>query len=77
MNESSHPAIIWAHSLAEDSGSRDLINLSFAFSIYTTSVAGVAAIAWGTIVDSVWLTGSGVLVTLAAWGLYGMARHND
>lgn len=71
------PATAWARSLAQDSSSQDLTNLSFAFSIYTTSLVGVAVLAWGTLLDSLWLAASGFLVTLAAWVLYGLARHDD
>jgi hypothetical protein len=66
----------WVSALARDTRSSNLVNFPFAFGVYLLFIASGSAMAWGFIMNSVWLTATGFCLTLIASSLYGLSHFD-
>jgi CHASE2 domain-containing sensor protein len=69
--------VAWDGWLARDVDSSDLENFPFALTVSTILLIGIAAIGWGVIVSSAWVTVLGILIALVGCVLYGWSLYDD
>lgn len=60
-----------------DANSSNLVGFPFAYSVTLLMGLGMSLLARGLVLFSVWLAGTGALLTLTAAALYGMSLAND
>ena len=66
----------WVHELARDPANPTVAKFPFALSVYLLFAAGLIALGWGAILDSVALSVTGFAVALIGCLLYGTSQSD-